>query len=113
MRINDLQSHPEFTPLDPGSRSEMAVPIFFSERTFGILDLCSPQVSAFDETDQEILASLGNTLGAILANNQLVNEVRQQVERKQLLFDITSRIRHALRIFNPFWKPRLVKLPRR
>jgi sigma-B regulation protein RsbU (phosphoserine phosphatase) len=95
LRINDLQSHPEYLPLDPKSRSELAVPIFFSDRTFGVLDLSSAQVSAYDETDQEILVSLGNTLGAILANNQLVQEVRQQVERKQMLFDITSRIRHT------------------
>ncbi len=95
LRINDLQTHPEYPSLDPKSRSELAVPIFFSERTFGVLDLCSAQVSAYDETDQEILVSLGNTLGAILANNQLVHEVRQQVERKQMLFDITSRIRHS------------------
>ena len=95
IRINDLQNHPEYKRPGPDILSELAVPIYFSGRTVGVLDLSSDQAGAYDETDQEILASLGNTLGAIIANAQLVREVRQQVERQQLLYDITSRIRRT------------------
>ena len=62
-----------------------------------MLDLASTQAGTYDETDQEILSSLGNTLGAIIANTQLVGEVRQQVERQRMLYDITSRIRRTTR----------------
>ena len=41
---------------------------------------------------------LGNTLGAIIANTQLVQEIRQQVDRQQRLYDITSRIRRTANI---------------
>ena len=33
--INDLPNHPEFTAVDPRIQSELAVPIFFSDRTPG------------------------------------------------------------------------------
>ncbi len=98
VRINNLPDHPEFTPVDTNMNSELAVPIFFRDRTVGVLDLSSPEPGAYDETDQEILASLGNTLGAIIANTQLIQEVRQQVDRQQRLYDITSRIRQTSNI---------------
>jgi PAS domain S-box-containing protein len=98
VRINDMPDHPEYTPVDQTIRSELAVPIFFRDRMVGVLDLSSTESGAYDETDQEIMASLGNTLGAIIANTQLIQEVRQQVDRQQRLYDITSRIRRTSNI---------------
>ncbi len=98
IRINNLQNHPEYTPLDQNTNSELAVPIFFRDRTVGVLDLSSAEPGAYDETDQEIIASLGNTLGAIIANTQLIQEIRQQVDRQQRIYDITSRIRRTTNI---------------
>jgi PAS domain S-box-containing protein len=93
--FNHLLDHPELPLLDPNTQSELAVPIYFSDRLIGVLDVCSHQPGLFNETDQEILVSLGNTLGAIVANAQLVREVRQQVDRQQMLYDITGRIRRT------------------
>ena len=98
IRINDLPDHPEFVPIDQTINSELAVPIFFRERVVGVLDLSSTVPGAYDEIDQEIITSLGNTLGAIIANTQLIQEVRQQVDQQQRLYDITSRIRRTSNI---------------
>ena len=98
VRINDLPNHPEFPPMDPGIISELAVPIFFRDQTVGVLALSSNEAGAYDETDQEVMASLGNTLGAIIANTQLIAEVRQQAEQQRRLYDITSRIRRTSNI---------------
>jgi GAF domain-containing protein len=95
VRINDLANHPGYTNLDSAIQSELAVPIYFSDRTIGVLDIASFEAGAYDETDQEILASLGNTLGAVIANAQLVQQVRQQVNRQKMLFEVTSRIRRT------------------
>ena len=90
-----MANHPEYKNIDVKIKSELAVPIYFSDRVIGILDISSFEAGAYDETDQEILASLGNTLGAVIANAQLVREVRQQVDRQKLLFDITNRLRRT------------------
>jgi GAF domain-containing protein len=50
---------------------------------------------AYDENDQEILATLGNNLGSIIANANLVSRVRKQVERQRQLYEITGRIRRS------------------
>lgn len=93
--FNHLLDHPELPLFDPNTQSELAVPIYFSDRLIGVLDICSHRPGLFNETDQEILVSLGNTLGAIIANAQLVREVRQQVNRQQMLYEITGRIRRT------------------
>ena len=49
-----------------------------------------------DEEDQEILATLGNNLGAILTSVNLISQVRRQMERQRLLYDVTGKIRRAV-----------------
>jgi GAF domain-containing protein len=74
----------------------LAVPILYSDNLVGVLNLESTTPGAYDETDQEIIGSLGNTLGAVIANAQLVLAVRRQVERQKILFEVTSKIRRSV-----------------
>ncbi len=96
IRINDVLNDPDYINVDPDVRSELAIPILFSEALIGVLNLESTQVYAFDENDQEILGALGNNLGGVIANIRLVNQVRQQVTRERQLFDVTSKIRYSV-----------------
>ncbi|MDD1749159.1 MAG: GAF domain-containing protein, partial [Methanothrix sp.] len=96
VRVNDRINNPQYLPIDPEVNSELAVPILYSDKLVGVLNLESIDAGAYDETDQEILGSLGNTLGAVIANAQLVLTIRRQVERQRLLFDATSKIRRSV-----------------
>ncbi|HEX2981740.1 MAG TPA: GAF domain-containing protein, partial [Anaerolineaceae bacterium] len=93
--IRDLNTEPRFQQNSADMRSALAVPILYSDRSAGVLVVESARTAAYDENDQEILASLGGNLGAILANAQLVAQVRQQVEQQKKLFEITSKIRRS------------------
>lgn len=93
--VKDAQSEGQENSPDAAARSQLAVPILYTDRTVGVLSISSYQAAAYDENDQEILGSLGSTLGAILANAQLVSQVRQQVEQQKQLFEITSKIRRS------------------
>lgn len=93
--VKDAQAEGQDTSLDAAVRSQLAVPILYTDRAVGVLSISSFQAAAYDENDQEILGSLGSTLGAILANAQLVSQVRLQVEQQKQLFDITSKIRRS------------------
>jgi PAS domain S-box-containing protein len=96
IRVDDTRSDPRYIVADPDTRSELAIPILFSDELIGVLNLESSCAAAFDESDQEILGALGNNLGGIIANFRLVNQVRQQVIRERQLFDVTSKIRHSV-----------------
>ena len=96
IRVDDVLSSPQNANAEPDVRSELAIPILFSDELLGVLSLQSAQVAAFDENDQEILGALGNNLGGVIANIRLVNQVRQQVIRERQLFDVASKIRHSV-----------------
>src|SRR5512146_2239623 len=68
----------------------------YSDKLVGVLNLDSIAPRAYDENDQEIMGSLGNTLGAVIANAQLVLTIRRQVERQRLLYEATNKIRRSV-----------------
>jgi len=96
VRVDNTLMDSRYITIDPDVRSELAIPILFSDELMGVLNLESTEVSAFDENDQEILGALGNNLGGVIANIRLVQQVSKQVERERLLFDVTSKIRHSV-----------------
>lgn len=80
------------------TRSVLATPIVFANQLIGILYSENSEPAAYHEDDEEIFASLANTLGAIISNARLVEAVRLQVERQRRLFDVTNRIRQTMDI---------------
>jgi GAF domain-containing protein len=98
VRINDTLTLVDILTLDESSRSQLVVPILFSNNLLGVINVESAEVGAFDEEDQEILATLGNNLGAILTSVNLISQVRRQIERQRLLYDVTGKIRREVDI---------------
>jgi PAS domain S-box-containing protein len=96
VRVIQRDKDSQMIPMNPAICSELAVPILYSDQLVGVLDMESEAPAAYDETDQEIMGSLGNTLGAVIANAQLVLTIRRQVERQRLLYEATSKIRRSV-----------------
>ncbi len=94
--VDDALNDSRYININPETRSEMAIPILFSDELLGVLNLESNRLRAFDENDQEILGALGNNLGGVISNIRLVSQVRQQVLRERQLFDVTSKIRRSV-----------------
>jgi PAS domain S-box-containing protein len=94
--LRDTQTESLYIQLDQEVRSELAVPIIYSDRLMGVLNLEHVEIGAFNENDLEILTTFGNSLGAVISNIELVNEIRMQVDRERLLFEATNRIRRSV-----------------
>jgi PAS domain S-box-containing protein len=88
----------ESKPIDGVFYTQYAVPIIYSRNVVGALMVESPKADAYDNYDQEIISTLGSSLGPILYNNHLMAEVRQQVERERLIYEATSRIHRSIDI---------------
>jgi PAS domain S-box-containing protein len=88
----------ESNPIDGVFYTQYAVPIIYSRNVVGALMVESPKADAYDNYDQEIISTLGSSLGPILYNNHLMAEVRQQVERERLIYEATSRIHRSIDI---------------
>lgn len=91
LRLDDLQQDDRRLPGEhpPDTRAVLAVPLIYRGELLGVLKVESSQRAAYDETDQELLGTLGGTLAAIVANTRLI-------ERQRLLFDVTSKIRRSV-----------------
>jgi PAS domain S-box-containing protein len=77
------------------SRSFLAVPIVYANRLLGVIDIESLEPGTYDENDQEIVTTLASNLASLIANIELVDQIRLQVDRQRQLFDITSKIRRS------------------
>jgi len=60
--IADVHVFPGHIACDSASSSEIVVPIYFNNRIMGVLDIDSPIIERFDQTDKEGLEEFVKTL---------------------------------------------------
>ncbi|MCB9146110.1 MAG: PAS domain S-box protein [Anaerolineales bacterium] len=76
------------------TRSELALPIQFSGKVVGVLDVQSPEANAFSEDDIRVLETLAGQIAVAIENAHLYESVqlelreRQQAEDKSLMLTV-------------------------
>jgi CheY-like chemotaxis protein len=81
--VPDVREDPRFSPCpwDSSTLCELTVPLCVGERILGILDIQSTQVDGLTQEDAEIMEILAGSLGAVIDNMRLVNELREHARR--------------------------------
>jgi L-methionine (R)-S-oxide reductase len=65
-RIADVDEFPGHIACDSASRSELVLPLFKGDQLIGVLDLDSPMLDRFDQTDQAALEEIATVfLGSL------------------------------------------------
>ncbi|NQX70134.1 GAF domain-containing protein [Paenibacillus alba] len=64
--VPDVQAFPGHIACDAASQSEIVVPILLGDELIGVLDIDSPKLSRFDETDQRYLEQFVQKLAAAM-----------------------------------------------
>ncbi len=95
LRVDNVQEDPRYIEASTSTRSEMAIPLIYRSELLGVLNVESEQPSAYTESDEELLGTLGGSLAAIIANARLLEQIRAQAERERVLFEITDKIRRT------------------
>ncbi|MCI0551177.1 MAG: GAF domain-containing protein, partial [Anaerolineae bacterium] len=95
LRVNNVLQDIRYIEGSSNTRSEIAIPLLYRSELLGVLNVESEQVSAYAENDEELLGTLGGSLAAIIANARLLEQIRSQVERERVLFEITDKIRRT------------------
>ncbi len=95
LRINDVQADARYIEIGSNTRSELAIPLSYRGELLGVLNVESDQPGAYSENDEELLGTLGGSLAAIIANARLLEQIRRQVDRERLLYEVTSKIRRS------------------
>ena len=96
--IPDTRSgqQPDYLAWKSNTLSALTVPLALGDRVIGVLNVESPRVNAFDESDLQLLSTLAGTLAAIIVNNNLLDQINRERERLALLNDVLEALTRTL-----------------
>jgi PAS domain S-box-containing protein len=98
IRVDDAQSDHSYRPLGFDTNSILAVPVIFADTILGVINIESTDLAFFDEADQEFVTTLADNIASIISNIRLLDQVREQIDRQQKLFEVTNKIRRSIDI---------------
>ncbi len=87
MIVPDAQAEPRAVSLDGrlDARSAVAVPVFASGRTLGVLHCQSARLNAFDEADRVALQAMAQEIGIAIQNARIFEEERRRNEHMAVI----------------------------
>ena len=94
--VPDVSQDPRYIKVVPDVRSELAIPMLLKDRCIGVLDLESPELSAFSKRDVEILTLLASQAAVAIENARLYEEGRSTQERLEKEVRFAQRVQAAL-----------------
>jgi sigma-B regulation protein RsbU (phosphoserine phosphatase) len=84
INVPDVRQDPRYHMINPETRSEMIVPLFYKNRVIGVLDLEHVKVGYFHERHERTLTTLAAQIAIAIENARLYQQVvrhEQQLER--------------------------------
>jgi sigma-B regulation protein RsbU (phosphoserine phosphatase) len=84
INVPDVTKDPRYHMMNPETRSEMVVPLFYKNRVIGVLDLEHVRVGYFHERHERTLTTLAAQVAIAIENARLYQQVsrhEQQLER--------------------------------
>ena len=92
----DVSQDPRYIKVVEDVRSEMAVPILYHDRCIGVFDVESPELSAFDKRDVEILTLLASHAAVAIENARLYEALRANEARLEKELRFAQRVQTSL-----------------
>src|SRR5208282_962484 len=99
INVPDVSRDPRCIAVNPETRSELIVPLFYKGRIIGVLDLEHTRPRFFNEEHERMLTTLGSQVAIAIENARLYQAVRRQ--EAQLERDIAMAREVQLRLLPP------------
>jgi len=74
------------------------IPLVSKDKVFGALDIFYDHPHVFSEQEKQILMLVGNQLGVAIENSRLYDELRSQVDRLTVLYQLSQELTSTLNI---------------
>jgi sigma-B regulation protein RsbU (phosphoserine phosphatase) len=78
VNVPDVRKDKRYLPMNPETRSELIVPLFYKGRIIGVLDLEHTRTNFFNEEHERMLTTLGGQIAIAIENARLYQAVRRQ-----------------------------------
>ncbi len=99
INVPDVSNDQRYLPMNPETRSELIVPLFYKGRVIGVLDLEHTRPGFFNEEHERMLTTLASQIAIAIENARLYQAVRRQ--EAQLEKDIAMAREVQLRLLPP------------
>ncbi|MGB6687481.1 MAG: SpoIIE family protein phosphatase [Terracidiphilus sp.] len=99
VNVPDVRKDQRYLPMNPETRSELIVPLFYKGRIIGVLDLEHTRVGFFNEEHERVLTTLAAQVAIAIENARLYQAVSRQ--ERQLELDIAMAREVQLRLLPP------------
>ncbi len=99
INVRDVTQDPRYLPMNPETKSELIVPLFYKGRVIGVLDLEHTRAGFFNEEHERMLTTLASQIAIAIENARLYQAVRRQ--ERQLERDIAMAREVQLRLLPP------------
>jgi len=96
VNVADVRKDQRYLPMNPETKSELIVPLFYKGRIIGVLDLEHTRVGFFNEEHERVLTTLAAQIAIALENARLYQAVSRQ--ERQLELDIAMAREVQLRL---------------
>ena len=96
INVPDVEKDPRYLPMNPETRSELIVPLFYKGRVIGVLDLEHTRPGFFNEEHERTLTTLAAQVAIAIENARLYQAVRAQ--ERQLEKDMATAREVQLRL---------------
>ncbi len=78
INVPDVRREPRYLQVNPETRSELIVPLFYKGKVTGVLDLEHSRTAFFNEEHERMLTTLGAQIAIAIENARLYQAVRTQ-----------------------------------
>ena len=99
VNVPDVRKDARYVPMNPETRSELVVPLFYKGRIIGVLDLEHTRSHFFNEEHERMITTLAAQVAISIENARLYQAVKRQ--ERQLERDIAMAREVQLRLLPP------------
>ncbi len=99
INVPDVRKDPRYLEMNPETRSELIVPLFYKGRVIGVLDLEHTRTGFFNEGHERMLTTLASQIAIAIENARLYQAVIRQ--ERQLERDLAMARQVQLRLLPP------------
>ncbi|HWX21092.1 MAG TPA: GAF domain-containing protein [Candidatus Binatia bacterium] len=97
-RVGDVSQDPRYVLLQPGVRSELAVPLEVQGQVRGVLNVDSERLEAFSADDQDLLEALALQAARVIQNTWLYEQLRLKARLFESLASVSQTINSTLNL---------------
>jgi len=84
-RVDDVRQFSGYLPFNSDIRSELSIPIFAGDQTFGVINVESDKLGFFREQDEKLLLTIASQIGTAIEKIRLFELERQRLHESEIL----------------------------